>query len=88
MIKSLEGSYQIGSEELDTVVIITNPSCYINKIIDNINNKRCDVEVIFRDVTKGVQYSELIFDYVYTNSWEDKDIDEWINIKLNEYKYK
>jgi hypothetical protein len=85
MIKQLEGTYKIGNENLDNVVIINNPSYYINKIIDNIINKRCDVDVIFRDVENGLQYSEILKNYTYNITWEDQDIFNWVEVKLGEY---
>jgi len=86
MIKQLEGTYQIGNEELDNIVIINNPSYYINKIIDDIINKRCDVEVIFRDVSKGLQYSEIFKNYTYIYTWEYSDIEAWVSEELESYK--
>jgi len=86
MIKYLKGFYKIGNEELDNMIIIENPSIYIDTVTDKLIDKICNIHVIFRDVSKGVQYEEIILGFKYEITWEDLDIEEWLNNKLNDYK--
>jgi hypothetical protein len=86
MIKQLEGTYQIGSEELGNIVVIENPSIYIDTVADRVISKTCNVHVMFRDVSKGLQYEEIIPGFRYDVTWDDPIVEEWLMKELNNYK--
>jgi hypothetical protein len=86
MIKQLEGTYKIGNEELDNIVVIENPSIYIDTVVTKVIDKTCKVHVMFRDILKGLQYEEIISGFRYEGTWEYSIIEEWTMNELKNYK--
>jgi hypothetical protein len=86
MIKKLTGTYQIGIEELNNLVIIENPSIYIDVVADRILSKICNIHVIFRDVANGIQHEEIITGFKYEDTWSDEEIEEWAINELKQFE--
>lgn len=70
----------------DFKVEIINPTITVVNVSDKIQDKFCVVSILLVDPvgTKfGFTFPEL---FTYVDSWEDDDIDAWVNKQLVQYQ--
>ena len=53
----------------------------ITSVNDNIQNKTASVDIVINGTHGGT-----LNGFTYTTSWEDSDIQAWVNIELDKYK--
>ena len=63
---------------------ITDPTIEVVNVSDDIVNKNCVVSILvtvdnFKAIVK-------LYDFTYVDTWEDADVIEWVNTKLEEFK--
>jgi hypothetical protein len=65
-------------------VEITNPIIVIEKVNDLLQEKMCNVDVVF--IVNLARYVHTFCNFNYVNTWEDADIEQWINnVELPKY---
>lgn len=62
---------------------ITDPTVRITKVLDNIAEKTCSVDVLLS--VDAASFSVTLDGFTYADTWEDSDIDAWVNNELKKY---
>lgn len=62
---------------------IENPVVTVKNVNDNLTAKTCNVEVLL--TTDSAELGVNLSGFNYVASWEDTDIQAWVNTKLQEY---
>lgn len=64
-------------------VEITNPVVEVVNVIDNINTKTCNVDVLL--TTDSAEFGVTLNGFTYFETWEDADVVNWVGIELQKY---
>tara|TARA_R110000868_G_scaffold168322_1_gene403023 strand:+ start:1297 stop:1515 length:219 start_codon:yes stop_codon:yes gene_type:complete len=56
-------------------------SVEVTSVNDNIKNKTASVNIIINGTHGGT-----LNGFTYTNTWDDSDIKNWVNLELEKYK--
>lgn len=62
---------------------ITDPIVRITKVVDNLAEKTCSVDVVLS--VDSASFSVTLDGFTYSDTWEDSDIDAWVNNELKKY---
>jgi hypothetical protein len=62
---------------------ISNPTIEVVSVNDSILNKTCSVNVKLSNA--GGEYGVTLDGFTYTDTWEDADIESWVNSELANY---
>lgn len=62
---------------------IVNPTIEVVSVSDNLNTKTCSVSV--KLTTDSASFGVSLSGFTYADTWEDADITDWVNTKLQEY---
>jgi hypothetical protein len=65
---------------------ITDPTVHIEKVVDNIAEKTCSVEVLLS--VESASFSITLDGFTYSDTWEDSDIDKWVKTELEKHAEK
>jgi hypothetical protein len=64
-------------------VEIINPTVEVINVIDNINTKTCNVDVLL--TTDTAQFGVTLDGFTYLETWDDADVINWVGIELQKY---
>lgn len=64
-------------------VEITNPVVEVVNVIDNINTKVCNVDVLL--TTDTAEFGVTLNGFTYLETWDDADVVNWVGIELQNY---
>ena len=64
-------------------VEIENPTVTVKSVNDNLQANTCSVEVLLN--TDSAEFGIGLHGFTYTTSWEDADIQAWVNTELQKY---
>ena len=64
-------------------VEITNPVVEVVNIVDNINTKYCNVNIIL--ATQDAEFGVMLEGFTYLETWYDADVVNWVSIELQKY---
>ena len=67
-------------------VTIENPSIEIVHVTDNLSEKTCSVDILL--TTESASFGINLTGFNYLDSWEDKDIENWVSLELHNYETK
>lgn len=71
----------------DFKVEIINPTITVVNVSDSIQDKFCMVSILLVDEA-GTKFGFTFPNFfTYVDTWEDSDIDAWVNIELVKYEY-
>ncbi len=65
-------------------VEITNPTIEVVNVIDNINTKVCNVDILL--TTDTAQFGVTLNGFTYSLTWDDQDVRDWVAIELQKYE--
>ena len=65
-------------------VEITNPTIEVVNVIDNINTKVCNVDILL--TTDTAQFGVTLNGFTYSETWDDADIINWVGVELEKYE--
>lgn len=63
---------------------IENPTILINRVNDNILEKTCSVEILMQ--VDKVSLHATLDGFTYVDTWEDRDVAEWVSNKIKEFE--
>lgn len=63
---------------------ITDPTINVVSVNDNLATKECSIEIVLS--TENAKFGVTLNGFTYVETWEDKDIQEWVIEELNKYK--
>lgn len=64
-------------------VEIVNPTVEVVNVIDNINTKICNVDILL--TTDTAEFGVTLNGFTYLETWDDADIINWVGIELQNY---
>lgn len=64
-------------------VEIINPTVEVVNVIDNINTKTCNVDVLL--TTDTAEFGVTLNGFTYLETWDDADVINWVGIELQKY---
>lgn len=64
-------------------VEIINPTVEVINVIDNINTKTCNVDILL--TTDTAQFGVTLNGFTYLETWDDADIINWVGVELQNY---
>ena len=64
-------------------VEIINPTVEVINVIDNINTKTCNVDILL--TTDTAQFGVTLNRFTYLETWDDADIINWVGVELQNY---
>lgn len=64
-------------------VEIINPTVEVVNVIDNINTKTCNVDVLL--TTDTAEFGVTLNGFTYLETWDDADVVNWVSIELQNY---
>lgn len=64
-------------------VEITNPIVEVVNVIDNINTKTCNVDVLL--TTDNAEFGVTLNGFTYLETWDDADVINWVGTELEKY---
>ena len=64
-------------------VEITNPTIEVVNVIDNINTKVCNVDILL--TTDTAQFGVTLSGFTYEETWTDQDVRDWVSVELQNY---
>lgn len=64
-------------------VEIINPVVEVVNVIDNINTKTCNVDVLL--TTDTAEFGVTLNGFTYLETWDDADVINWVGIELQKY---
>lgn len=64
-------------------VEITNPIVEVVNVIDNINTKTCNVDVLL--TTDTAEFGVTLNGFTYSETWDDADVINWVGFELQNY---
>ena len=66
-------------------VEIANPTIQIQQVNDALTSKTCTVDILL--TTDSAKFGVNLQGFIYVDSWEDADIENWVvNVELPKYK--
>jgi hypothetical protein len=65
-------------------VEITNPTVEVVNVIDNINTKVCNVDILL--TTDTAEFGVTLNGFTYSLTWDDQDVRDWVAIELQKYE--
>lgn len=66
-------------------VEIVNPTIQIQQVNDALTSKTCSVDILL--TTDSAKFGVNLQGFVYVDSWEDADIENWVlNVELSKYE--
>jgi hypothetical protein len=65
-------------------VEIINPTVEVVNVIDNINTKTCNVDVLL--TTDTAQFGVTLNGFTYEITWDDDEVKAWVEIELQKYE--
>ena len=65
-------------------VEIINPTIEVVNVIDNINTKTCNVDVLL--TTDSAQFGVTLNGFTYSLTWDDQEVIDWVTIELEKYE--
>ena len=65
---------------------IENPNIQIVHVTDNLSEKTCSVDILL--TTDSASFGINLTGFNYLDSWEDKDIENWVSLELHNYETK
>lgn len=63
---------------------IENPRVKIVHVNDNLSEKTCSVDILL--TTDSASFGVNLTGFNYLDSWEDKDIENWVSLELKKYE--
>lgn len=63
---------------------IVDPIKQVVNVIDNIENKTCNVDLLL--TTDTAQFGITLNGFTYSLTWDDQDIRYWVAIELQKYE--
>lgn len=64
-------------------VEIINPTVEVINVIDNINTKICNVDVLL--TTDTAKFGVTLDGFTYLETWDDADVVNWVGVELQKY---
>ena len=64
-------------------VEIINPTVEVVNVIDNINTKTCNVDVLL--TTDTAEFGVTLNGFTYVETWDDADVINWVGVELQNY---
>lgn len=64
-------------------VEIINPVVEVVNVIDNINTKTCNVDVLL--TTDTAEFGVTLNGFTYLETWDDADVINWVGVELQKY---
>ena len=64
-------------------VEIINPIVEVVNVIDNINTKYCNVDVLL--TTDNAEFGVTLNGFTYSETWDDADVINWVGVELQKY---
>ena len=64
-------------------VEIINPTVEVINVIDNINTKTCNVDVLL--TTDNAEFGVTLDGFTYLETWDDADVINWVGVELQKY---
>lgn len=64
-------------------VEIINPVVEVVNVIDNINTKTCNVDVLL--TTDSAEFGVTLNGFTYLETWDDADVINWVGVELQKY---
>lgn len=65
-------------------VEIVNPTVEVINVIDNINTKVCNVDILL--TTDTAQFGVTLNGFTYSLTWDDQEVRDWVAIELEKYE--
>ena len=65
-------------------VEIVDPIKQVVNVIDNIENKTCNVDLLL--TTDTAQFGVTLNGFTYSLTWDDQDVRDWVAIELEKYE--
>ena len=63
---------------------IVDPLKQVVNVIDNIENKTCNVELLL--TTDTAQFGVTLNGFTYSLTWDDQEVRDWVAIELEKYE--
>ena len=63
---------------------IVDPIKQVVNVIDNIENKTCNVDLLL--TTDTSQFGVTLNGFTYSETWIDQDVRDWVAIELEKYE--
>ena len=63
---------------------IVDPLKQVVNVIDNIENKTCNVDLLL--TTDTAQFGVTLNGFTYSLTWDDQEIRDWVAIELQKYE--
>ena len=63
---------------------IIDPIKQVVNVIDNIENKTCNVDLLL--TTDTAQFGVTLNGFTYSETWTDQDVRNWVAIELEKYE--
>ena len=65
-------------------VEIVDPLKQVVNVIDNIENKTCNVDLLL--TTDTAQFGVTLNGFTYEETWDDQEVRDWVAIELQKYE--
>lgn len=65
-------------------VEIVDPLKQVVNVIDNIENKTCNVDLLL--TTDTAQFGVTLSGFTYEETWTDQEVRDWVAIELEKYE--
>lgn len=63
---------------------IVDPIKQVVNVIDNIENKTCNVDLLL--TTDTAQFGVTLNGFTYSLTWDDQEVRDWVAIELQKYE--
>ena len=63
---------------------IVDPLKQVVNVIDNIENKTCNVDLLL--TTDTAQFGVTLNGFTYLETWTDQEVRDWVTIELQKYE--
>ena len=63
---------------------IVDPLKQVVNVIDNIENKTCNVDLLL--TTDTAQFGVTLSGFTYQETWTDQEVRDWVAIELEKYE--
>ena len=63
---------------------ITDPTIEVVNVTDNLQAKTCSVDILLS--TNTAKFGISLNGFVYSDTWEDKDINNWVSLELKKFE--
>ena len=63
---------------------IVDPLKQVVNVIDNIENKTCNVNLLL--TTDTAQFGVTLNGFTYSETWDDQNVRDWVAIELQKYE--